>query len=125
MVGLGVERDPELWRTLLRLLENAASAERVGARGLLPRFTDPNASWPVAAQILVWASSRGQLRGVYTPVGVGARAMLQAGPAAAWAHQVASPAPQWSASERSCDRAACRLGVDTRSRNRMTNPACR
>jgi hypothetical protein len=63
MVGLAVDRDPELWRTLLRLLENAEALNGFGARDLLPRFTDPNASRPVAAQILVWASSRGQLHG--------------------------------------------------------------
>jgi threonine/homoserine/homoserine lactone efflux protein len=51
---------------------------------LLPQFTDPGGSWPVAAQILgLGAAHVATCAVVYTAVGVGARVVLDARPAAA------------------------------------------
>jgi len=51
---------------------------------LLPQFTDPHASWPVAVQILCLGMVHvASCTVVYTAVGVGARVVLQARPAAA------------------------------------------
>lgn len=51
---------------------------------LLPQFTDPAAAWPVPAQILALGSVHVASCAVaYTAVGLGARVVLQARPAAA------------------------------------------
>ena len=51
---------------------------------LLPQFTDRNSSWPVATQILCLGMVHvASCAVVYTAVGVGARVVLQARPAAA------------------------------------------
>jgi threonine/homoserine/homoserine lactone efflux protein len=51
---------------------------------LLPQFTDPAGSWPVASQILLLGTVHvASCAVVYTVVGVGARVVLQARPAAA------------------------------------------
>jgi len=51
---------------------------------LLPQFTDPNGTWPLAAQILCLGLVHvASCAVVYTAVGVGARVVLQARPAAA------------------------------------------
>jgi threonine/homoserine/homoserine lactone efflux protein len=51
---------------------------------LLPQFTDPNAAWPLAAQIVVLGLVHvTSCAVVYTGVGTGARRVLRARPAAA------------------------------------------
>ena len=53
---------------------------------LLPQFTDPNAAWPLAAQIVVLGLVHvTSCAVVYTGVGTGARRVLRARPAAALA----------------------------------------
>jgi threonine/homoserine/homoserine lactone efflux protein len=51
---------------------------------LLPQFTDPNAAWPIAVQIVVLGLVHvASCAVVYTGVGTGARRVLQARPTAA------------------------------------------
>ncbi|UVJ41339.1 LysE family translocator [Arthrobacter sp. CJ23] len=51
---------------------------------LLPQFTDPNGSWPIAGQVAILGLIHvASCAVVYTGVGVGARVVLRARPAAA------------------------------------------
>ena len=50
---------------------------------LLPQFTDPDAAWPIAGQIVVLGLVHVASAAVYTGVGTGARRVLRARPTAA------------------------------------------
>ena len=51
---------------------------------LLPQFTDPDAAWPIASQILLLGLVHvASCAAVYTGVGTGARLVLRARPTAA------------------------------------------
>jgi threonine/homoserine/homoserine lactone efflux protein len=85
----GVDETPRSW---LRQAAKGAGISGLNPKvfllflALLPQFTDPNAAWPLALQIVVLGLVHmTSCAVVYTGVGTGARRVLRARPAAALA----------------------------------------
>ena len=85
----GVDETPRSW---LRQAAKGAGISGLNPKvfllflALLPQFTDPNAAWPLASQIVVLGLVHvTSCAVVYTGVGTGARRVLRARPAAALA----------------------------------------
>jgi threonine/homoserine/homoserine lactone efflux protein len=85
----GVDETPRSWR---REAAKGAGISGLNPKvfllflALLPQFTDPNAAWPLALQIVVLGLVHvTSCAVVYTGVGTGARRVLRARPAAALA----------------------------------------
>ena len=84
---VGVEETPGSW---LRQAAKGAAISGLNPKvfllflALLPQFTDPDAAWPLAAQIVVLGMVHvASCAVVYTGVGTGARRVLRARPTAA------------------------------------------